>query len=325
MRSLLRTASLSVFSRKGKNTMEWTQLKVHGATEDLDTICAVMDMLDSQLMIEDYSDIDMHTVYADLIDEAILSSDKSKIAVSIFVPEDKSLPEYAAFLRDRFRDLSVDAEIEFVGVDEEAWSTAWRKFYHPTKIGEKLVVVPLWETYEAKEGELIVHMDPGMAFGTGTHETTRLCASLLETYLHPGDRMLDVGTGSGILAICAALLGAKECKAYDIDPVAVRVANENVAENHIDTVECAVSDLLSDVDMSGGPFRVVTANIVADIIIRMADQIRSYLTDDAAYITSGIINERAEEVRDAMEANGFRVLEERIDGGWTAFAFTPVC
>lgn len=303
--------------------MEWTQLKVHGKTEDRDTICAVMDMLDSQLMIEDYSDIDMHTVYADLIDESILSSDKTKIAVSIFVPEDKSLPEYAAFLRDRFRDLGLETEIEFVGVDEEAWSTAWRKFYHPTKIGKRLVVVPLWEEYEAKEGELLVHMDPGLAFGTGTHETTRLCASLLETYLRPGDRMLDVGTGSGILAVCGALLGASEGKAYDIDPVAVRVAKENMAENGITNVVCGVSDLLSDVDLSGGPFRIVTANIVADIIIRMAGQIRPYLTDDAVYITSGIINERAEEVRAAMLENGFSVIGELHDGGWTAFAFSP--
>ena len=304
--------------------MEWTQLKVHGKTDDRETICAVMDMLDSQLMIEDYSDIDMHTVYADLIDESILASDKTKIAVSIFVPEDRSLPEYAAFLRDRFRDLQVETEIEFVGVDEEAWSTAWRKFYHPTKIGEKLVVVPLWETYEAKDGEILVHMDPGLAFGTGTHETTRLCASLLERYLRPGDRMLDVGTGSGILAICGALLGASEGKAYDIDPVAVRVAKENMEENHVSNVVCGVSDLLSDVDLSHGPFRIVTANIVADIIIRMAPDIRPYLTDDAVYITSGIINERAEEVRTAMTENGYRVVEERHDGGWTAFAFSPV-
>ncbi|MCQ2432301.1 MAG: 50S ribosomal protein L11 methyltransferase [Clostridia bacterium] len=302
--------------------MEWTQLRVNGNLKDRETICAVMVMLDSQLMIEDYSDIDMNTVYADLIDESILNCDKSKIAVSIYVPEDKSLPEYAAFLKDRFRDLAVEAEIEFVGVDEEAWSTAWRKYYHPTKIGEKLVVVPQWETYAPKDGEIIVSMDPGMAFGTGTHETTRLCASLLEKYVKPGDRMLDVGTGSGILAICGALLGIKEGNAYDIDPVAVRVAKENMDVNHVTNVNCAVSDLLKDVDTSA-PYSICTANIVADIIIRMADQIRPYLTADAVYITSGIINERAEEVKASMLENGFSVLEEAHDNGWTAFAFRP--
>ncbi len=302
--------------------MEWTQLKVHANTVDRDTVASVMTMLDEQIMIEDYSDIDMDTVYADLIDEEILASDKTKIAVSIFVSEDKSLPEYAAFLKDRFRALSVEAEIEFVGVDEEAWSTAWRKYYHPTKIGERLVVVPLWEDYTAGDGEILVHMDPGMAFGTGTHETTRLCARLLERHLKKGDRMLDVGTGSGILAICASLLGAKSAHAYDIDPVAVRVANENFACNHITNAVCEVSDLLKDVDRSA-PYTICTANIVADIIIKMAPDIRPYLTDNAIYITSGIINERAADVLAAMEGANFSVVEELHDGGWTAFAFTP--
>lgn len=302
--------------------MEWTQLKVHARIDDRDTVASVMTMLDEQIMIEDYSDIDMDTVYADLIDEAILSSDKTKIAVSIFVSEDKSLPEYAAFLKDRFRDLSVEARIEFVGIDEEAWSTAWRKYYHPTRIGEKLVVVPLWEDYTAKDGEILVHMDPGLAFGTGTHETTRLCARLLEMYIKPGDRMLDVGTGSGILAICASLLGAEHANAYDIDPVAVRVANENFACNGVENAVCEVSDLLKDVDKSR-PYTICTANIVADIIIKMAPDIRPYLTEDAIYITSGIINERAADVLSAMERANFSVVKELHDGGWTAFAFTP--
>lgn len=303
--------------------MEWTQLKVNGRLEDKDTICAVMMMLDNQLMIEDYSDIDMDTVYADLIDESILNCDKTKIAVSIYVPEDKSLTEYAAFLRDRFRDLSVTCKIEFVGVDEEAWSTAWRKYYHPTRIGERLVVVPLWEadSYQPKDDdELIIRMDPGMAFGTGTHETTRLCATLLEKYVRPGDRMLDVGTGSGILAICGAKLGIGEGYAYDIDPVAVRVAKENMEENGVENVTCAVSDLLRDV-RNDKPYQICTANIVADIIIRMAPAIGAYLAPDAVYITSGIINERADEVRSAMRNEGYTVLEEVRDNGWTAFAF----
>ncbi|MBP3919378.1 MAG: 50S ribosomal protein L11 methyltransferase [Clostridia bacterium] len=306
--------------------MEWTQLKVNGRLEDMETICAVMMMLDSQIMIEDYSDIDMDTVYADLIDESILNCDKSKIAVSIYVPEDKSIAEYASFLRDRFRALAISCDIEFVGVDEEAWSTAWRKYYHPTKIGQRLVVVPLWEadSYQAQDGEIVLYMDPGMAFGTGTHETTRLCATLLEKYVKPGDRMLDVGTGSGILAICGSLLGISEGEAYDIDPVAVRVAAENMAENHVTNVMCGVSDLLRDVPKGEDKrFHICTANIVADIIIRMAPEIGAYLMPHAVYITSGIINERADEVRRAMVEQGYTVLEEVRDNGWTAFAFTP--
>ncbi len=303
--------------------MEWTQLKVNGRLEDKDTICAVMMMLDTGIVIEDYSDIDMDTVYADLIDESILNCDKTKIAFSSYVPEDKNLNEYASFLRDRFRELSIDCGIEFVGVDEEAWSTAWRKYYRPTEIGNRLVVVPLWlaDDYKAKEDGIVIRMDPGMAFGTGTHETTRLCAMLLEKYVRPGDRMLDVGTGSGILAICAAKLGVASGYAYDIDPVAVRVAEENMAENGIANVTCGVSDLLRDVDRSA-PYTVCTANIVADIIIRMAPDIGELLAPGAVYITSGIITERAAEVRGVMEDTGYTVLDEVRDNGWTAFAFT---
>ena len=135
--------------------------------------------------------------------------------------------------------------------------------------------------------------------------------------------MLDVGTGSGILAICASLLGAKDCYAYDIDPVAVRVAKENMDENSVTNVTCGVSDLLKDVDRTA-PYTICTANIVADIIIRMAPEIGALLADDAVYITSGIITERADEVRAAMLENGFRVLDEVRDNGWTAFAYAPV-
>jgi len=302
--------------------MEWTQLKVTCRQEHKEQVCAIMMLLDNQLMIEDYSDIDMDTVYADLIDEGILQSDKSKLSVSIYVPEDKNLGEYAAFLRDRFLAADIDFDLEYVGVDEEAWSTAWRKYYHPTKIGEKLVVVPLWEEYAAKDGEIIVHMDPGMAFGTGTHETTRLCASLLEKYVKQGARMLDVGTGSGILAICGSLLGAAQGFAYDIDPVAVRVAKENMEENGVSNVVCEVSDLLKDVDKTR-PFTICTANIVADIIIRMAPEIGSFLSNDAVYITSGIIDTRKDDVLRAMTAHGFVLLEERYENGWVALAFSP--
>ncbi len=302
--------------------MEWTQLKVTCGQEHKDQVCAIMMLLDNQLMIEDYSDIDMDTVYADLIDESILQSDKSKLSVSIYISEDKNLGEYTAFLRDRFRAADIACEMECVGVDEEAWSTAWRKYYHPTKIGEKLVVVPLWEEYDAKDGEVLVHMDPGMAFGTGTHETTRLCASLLEKYVKPGDRMLDVGTGSGILAICGSLLGIGQGYAYDIDPVAVRVAKENMVENGVSNVVCGVSDLLKDVDKTA-PYTICTANIVADIIIRMAPEIGSLLSDGAVYITSGIIDTRKEDVLRSMTEQGFVLLEELHENGWVALAFSP--
>ena len=157
-----------------------------------------------------------------------------------------------------------------------------------------------------------------MAFGTGTHETTRLVIELLETYTKKGARVLDVGCGSGILAICAAKLGAGECKAYDIDPVAVRVARENIKDSGEKNVSCDVSDLLKQVDLSGGKYDLVCANIVADIIIRMAPDVSAYMKDEAVLLASGIITERAEEVIDALLQNGLRVKDRLDDNGWCA-------
>ncbi len=303
--------------------MNWTQLRVSVKTEDIDRVAAIMSMLDNGIQIEDYSDIetDLKTCYGDLIDENILNADRSHGAVSIYVPDDKNYNDYIAFLKDRFAAEKIDAKIELLGVDEEEWSTAWKKYYHPVKVGEKLVIVPMWEKYDKKPEEIIVRMDPGMAFGTGTHETTRLVCGLIEKYLKKGDYMLDVGTGSGILAICASKLGAEKCKAYDIDPVAVRVAKENVKDNDVTNVECDVSDLLANVDLSGGLFDFATANIVADIIVRMAPDIGAYLKTGGLLITSGIIERYADDVRGAMTANGFEPVEERMESDWVAMVW----
>lgn len=300
--------------------MNWTQLRVTVKTEDIDRTAAIMSMLDNGIMIEDYSDIEtgLKTCYGDLIDENILNADKSVGAVSIYVPEDRNYNDYTAFLRDRFSAEKIDGKIELLGVDEEEWSTAWKKYYHPIKVGERLVIVPMWEKYEPKPNEIIVRMDPGMAFGTGTHETTRLVCGLIEKYLVPGQRMLDVGTGSGILAICASKLGAKECSAYDIDPVAVRVAKENVKDNELTNITCGVSDLLKDVDLSGGVYDFAVANIVADIIVRMSDDIGSYIKDGAYLICSGIIERYEPDVRAAMERNGFDIIECAKESDWVA-------
>ena len=212
-----------------------------------------------------------------------------------------------------------DPKIEIVGVNEEDWANSWKAYYKPIKIGERLVIVPAWERYEEQEGELIVRMDPGMAFGTGTHETTRLVIQLLERYTKPGCRMLDVGTGSGILAICASKLGAAECKAYDIDPMAVRVANENIKDSGLANITCEVSDLLRQVDKSR-PYDLICANIVADIIIRMTPDVGAYMHENTVLLASGIISERSADVIACFEANGFCVVEKLEDNGWCGLA-----
>ena len=296
---------------------EWTKLSVRGRTEELEAIAAVMSMLDNGLMIEDYSDVSLDGVYGDLIDESILNADRDHGAVSIFVPAEKSLSEYVAFLRERFSDLEMDVKIETEGLREEDWAEAWKQYYKPIPLG-RVTVVPAWQEYTPAEGEKIIRMDPGMAFGTGTHETTRLVMRFLQDVITGGERVLDLGCGSGILSLCASKLGASFCAAYDIDPVAVRVAEENVRADGADNIECGVSDLLRSVDLSGGKYDFVVANIVADVIIRLLPDVGAYMTDAGRMIVSGIISPRAEEVREAIAANGFAVVEERQENDWLA-------
>ncbi|MBE6700078.1 MAG: 50S ribosomal protein L11 methyltransferase, partial [Ruminococcaceae bacterium] len=245
---------------------------------------------------------------------------KTIASVSVYLPAERSVAECISFLRERFAasDL-MDAKIETVGVSEEDWANSWKAYYKPIKIGERLVIVPAWEKYTPAEGELIVRMDPGMAFGTGTHETTRLVIKLLETYTKEGCRMLDVGTGSGILAICASKLGAGECRAYDIDPMAVRVANENIKDSGLTNITCEVSDLLRQVDKSR-PYDLICANIVADIIIRMTPDVGELMHKDTVLLASGIIMERSDDVVECFEKHGFRIVERLEENGWCGLA-----
>lgn len=294
----------------------WTKLTTKGKTENLDDICAVMSMLDNGLMIEDYSDFSLNGMYGELVDETILNADKDSVAVSIFVPEEKPISEFRAFLQDRFRALSIPAEIVAEGVSEDDWAENWKKYYKPISLG-KVTVVPAWEEYEAKEGEVVVRMDPGMAFGTGTHETTRLVMRILQDVIAGGERVLDVGTGSGILSICASKLGARDIYAYDIDPVAVRVAKENAEADGCDNITVGVSDLLKDVDRAA-EYDVCVANIVADIILRMLPDIGALLAPHAPLILSGIIAPRKDDVITAAAAYGFTVEREETENDWVA-------
>ena len=303
--------------------MIWTQLKVSGRLSDLENISAIVSMIDPSIMVEDFSDIEenLMTVYGELIDESILSADREAIAVSIFVPEDKNYNEYVAFIKERLDASEINAEITLSGLDETDWENAWKAHYHPLHIGEKLVVVPTWETYEEKEGEVIIKMDPGMAFGSGTHETTRLCAAMVEKHMEKGARVLDIGTGSGILSLFALKLGAKSANAYDIDSSAVNVALENAAENGVEGFSCAVSDLLADVDLEGGKYTFAMANIVADILIHMSENIADYLEDGAKLVCSGIIEGREKDVENAMTSHGLKLCDTDTDNDWYALVF----
>jgi ribosomal protein L11 methyltransferase len=300
---------------------DWTQIRVTVKLAQLDSLTSIMSMVNNNLMIEDFSDIDLKTCYGDLIDENILKADKTIASVSVFVPAEENCAEDIAFIRSRMSEEGIDGKVEIIGVAEEDWANSWKAYYKPIKVGKRIVIVPQWEKYEPAGEDIIIHMDPGMAFGTGTHETTRLVIELLEKYTKPGCRVLDVGCGSGILAICAAKLGAGLCRAYDIDPMAVRVANENTAINNVvDKVSCKKSDLLKDVCIDGGGYDVVCANIVADIIIRMAPDVGKFMNAGGVLLASGIITERVHDVVSAMDKYGFEVIERAEENGWCALA-----
>ena len=293
--------------------MNWTQIRVRCRTEDIETVSAVMSMVDNGLMIEDATVVDsVGSIYGELIDEKILNADRTFGAVSVYIPEERSTEECVAFIESRLGD--VYHETGLIRMQDEDWADSWKRYYQPVRIGHRLTVVPTWEKYEPEKDDIVLLMDPGMAFGTGTHETTRLCATLLEERFD-GGRMLDVGTGSGILAIAAAKLGAESVDAYDIDPVAVRVAKENCESNGCGCVNCGVSDLMKDVS---GEYDFICANIVADIIVRMAPDVREHLADEGLIAFSGIINTQRDRVVEALTEYGLELVEERTENDWIA-------
>ncbi len=295
----------------------WTKVSVKVRTCDIERVASIISMLDSGIMIEDFSDFSLNGMYGELVDESILSADRDHGAVSVFVPEEKELSTYTEFIRDRLSCEAIPFELTLDGVREEDWADSWKTHYRPQRIGN-VTVVPSWEEYEAEADECVIRLDPGMAFGTGTHETTRLVIRLLQRVQLRDKCVLDVGCGSGILSIVASMLGAKSVRAYDIDPVAVRVAEENVLACGLDNIEVGISDLLSGVKRIDGGYGVCCANIVAEIIIRMLPDIHTYITKDAPLLLSGIVISKEEEVLRCAASCGFKLLDREPDNDWVA-------
>ena len=192
---------------------KWTRLTVTVGINELEKASAIMSMLDNGLMIEDYSDFSLNGMYGELVDESILNADKTIAKISVFVPEEKNISEYTDFIKANFGEAGIEYKAEIEGLAEEDWAHAWKKYYKTVHIG-KIAIVPAWESYEEKAGEVVIKIDPGMAFGTGTHETTRLVMKIMQQLDFNGKRVLDIGTGSGILSITASKLGAREAYAY---------------------------------------------------------------------------------------------------------------
>lgn len=301
--------------------MDWTEIKVEVDAADLDAASAIANMtVPYGIYIEDYSSLEdevLEIAHVDLIDEELLSQDRDKAIIHIYIDPEDNVDEAIEFLREHLIAAGIKHHIDRQDVKEDDWLNNWRKYFKPMKVGEKLIINPSWYEDTPAKGRTILNIDPGLAFGTGKHETTRLCLELLEKYLHEGDEVLDVGCGSGILGIAAVLLGAKSAFGVDIDKMAVKTANENAVLNHTEDRFAAVyGDLTEKVE---GKYHIVVANIVADAIILLSASVSEFMNDDSVYIISGIIDVRVDDVKTAI-ADRFDIIEEKIDGGWYAFA-----
>lgn len=304
--------------------MNWTEIKVSIPLEFTDIAAAIANMtVPYGIYIEDYSDLEqsaLEIAHIDLIDECLINKDRTRSIIHIYISECDNAPEAVAFLKERLVAEGISAKVESIGVEDTDWNENWKKYFKPFEVGEKLAVCPSWEKYENREGRTVLSIDPGAAFGTGTHATTSLCLGILEDEVKGGEKVLDIGTGSGILAIASVLLGAENAVGVDIDAQSVKTAKENAVINKVDNkCEFLHGDLADKVD---GRYNIVCANIVADVIIRLFDSVSEFMTDDAVLIVSGIIDIRADEVKQSAAEHGFKIRQEFIRENWCAYTIT---
>ena len=268
------------------------------------------------IYIEDYSSLEeevLEIAKIDLIDEELLAKNRETARIHIYISPEDNPAEATAFLEERFRAENINFKILTDKCDVEACLDNWKKYFYPIEIGEKLLVRPVWrEDYDPK-GRTVLHLEPGIAFGTGTHETTRLCLEALEKYVSDGAAVLDVGCGSGILAVASLLLGAKSAIGIDIDELAVKSSIENAERNGVSDRYTAIHGNLAD--EVTGTYDIITANIVADAIIMLSGDIEKHMHKDTVYIMSGIIDSRLEDVLSALPKT-LKIIETRTDKGW---------
>lgn len=296
--------------------MEWTDISITVAKRDADTAEAIATMVaNGGIYIEDYSDLEQQAweiAHVDLIEQELLDKPRDVVIVHMYLAPDENPAEILPLFEERLKNSGIDYQLNTTGVEQEDWQNAWKKYYHAMDIGNRLAIVPGWEEYETDR--TVITMDPGMAFGTGTHETTSLCLETLDGLVRGGERVLDIGTGSGILAIAALKLGAREAEGVDIDPMCVRTAGENAARNGVqDRFTVLVGDLS---DKASGLYDIITANIVAAAILSLAPHVPALMAPGARFIASGIIDERRQEVLDGLTAAGLTPVEVKEKRSW---------
>lgn len=307
--------------------MEWTQVKLYTTTQAIEIVSGFIISHGLRgIMIEDAQDfedfLEDTTIHWDYIDDDLMKLKECETAVIFYIPDNMQGMETLKAIQsgiEQLRQETPDVDFgrlafESEAISEEDWSTAWKKYYHPVRVGNHLVVCPCWEECELNDGDVKITLDPGMAFGTGTHETTRLCMEFLEEVISPQTTVLDIGTGSGILATTALLLGAKEAVGIDIDELAVKIAQENADLNGVgDKIKLLCGDLTEKIT---GTYDVICANIVADVLIRLSETVTRFMSDHTVLIISGIIEDRCDDVIRAMESAGLHITDRKQENDW---------
>ena len=298
--------------------MDWTEIIIstkrpyaQAATDVATALC------EGGIYVEDYADLEAQVkaiAHVDLIEESLVMQPRDEVRVHVYAPQNEGAAMCNA-LHSRLLAAGAVYTLAVQSVKDEDWENSWKQYYHPIEIGRRLAVAPSWEAYE-NSGRTVLRLDPGMAFGTGTHETTALCLAALDEVVQGGERVLDVGCGSGILGVAALLLGASSALGIDIDEMAVQTARENARLNNVNSHYAAeMGDLAQK---ASGVYDMICANIVADAILRLAPSVAQLLAPEGLFMASGIIDEREEEVADGLEKAGLFVCEVRRDKGWVA-------
>lgn len=314
--------------------MQWIETNIYTTTDGIEPLCGRLYAVGlNGVQIKDSADfndfIENETQYWDYIDESLEPLKTCETCVTVYLTDDADGRELLSHIRGTVAELkALDAdnkfgrlEIELIGISEEDWANNWKKYYKPFNLGKNLLIKPEWEEIDDDEDKIVLSMNPGHLFGTGTHHSTQLCMIELEKYINHGDKVLDLGCGSGILSILSLLLGAKSAVAVDIDPAAPSTAMENLAMNNIsaDRYKVLVGNVIDDDALKaeiGGDYDVVVANIVADVIIAMSVTAYSQVKHGGYFITSGIIGPRGNEVKSAILAAGFEIADVHDQNDW---------
>ncbi len=317
--------------------MDWIQVTIYTTSLGIEPLCGILYQLGiNGIEIEDEADfkdfLENNKQYWDYVDEDLIKEKHKEPQVKVYVSDNAAGHEMLTAIKGAlksFKDRDENnefgrLEMDLGNISEEDWANNWKKYFHPTKVGNKILIKPEWEDAQNPDGRIVFKVNPGMSFGTGSHETTQLCIEALENVITPETDMLDLGCGSGILSIISLLLGAKSAFAVDIDPNAVDIAYQNAKINNIDMSKftAEAGNILTDEklrrEISEKKYPVVVANIVADVIIGLLPFAVSVLENGGIFITSGIISDRQADVENALQEAGFKNFSVNKRGDWVS-------